>query len=193
MKYCIKCGHQLDDEDIFCDKCGEPADSSKTDSTPAEENIKSDNYSPKKKNRFIKIFAALSAAVVVCIGGYLLIDWIQIEINAKKINDLYEETRQQMQTEATSIVTNVQTEPVSIAPAKTTSAKTTAIQETTKATEKKPEVHYSLYTAILNELTLGYSYYDLSNCYYTLYDINGDGIYELIINFSDGSFHGVIG
>lgn len=58
--------------------------------------------------------------------------------------------------------------------------------EAAKAIEA-PDVNYSLYTAAINKICLQYYGYDLSNCYYTLFDINRDGVQELIINVAEGS------
>ena len=58
-------------------------------------------------------------------------------------------------------------------------------QKTTEAVEE-PDINYSLYGAAIDKMCLIYGDY-LDNCYYTMYDIDKNGVYELILKLGDGS------
>lgn len=63
---------------------------------------------------------------------------------------------------------------------------TTTTKQTTTEAAQAPDVNYSLYGAAIDKMCLIYGDY-IDNCWYTLYDVDKNGVYELILKIGDGS------
>ncbi len=77
MKYCPYCGNPLEDEMIFCNKCGKPFPIlSDIDNNPAngpQRNVSYENQStttPPKKNGFLRVIIIILALAVACTYGW---------------------------------------------------------------------------------------------------------------------------
>ena len=190
-KKCPKCGQMLGEDDAFCFKCGETVDSKVQESKINIAHDSSKISSPdmiqeataKKKKQFWIAFTATLAVAIVGFVGYTIYEQLQIKKGADEILELFDEKeRESIAVTESAIPPISSTKNVSA----TKSVTTTSKPKTTEV-NKTSDVNYSLYTAAINKICLQYDGYDLSNCYYTLYDIDRDGVKELIINVADGS------
>lgn len=94
MKYCYKCGHQLNDSDLFCDRCGEkqyaahtnvsaenqppvsngtmPADQSAVNFTPSQGYYPQNVQPAAKSNKKLALIFGISAGALVLITGIVI-------------------------------------------------------------------------------------------------------------------------
>lgn len=96
MSYCTKCGNKLEENDVYCIKCGAAVGNQimevhhdKGDSQKLVENYKSDNYELRERKRnYSKIASGCIIAVVICfILGYIFKDTLYFEYYNYKANN----------------------------------------------------------------------------------------------------------
>ncbi|MEE0439239.1 MAG: zinc-ribbon domain-containing protein [Ruminococcus sp.] len=194
--FCKKCGNPLQDGSRFCPKCGA---SMQNDTNPfvspfPEENVGTSMQMPQemavpeKRSRKTAWIAGISCACVLLLAAAGLIYFLVL---APKDNDADHSAKKKaaMETTVTELTTErtKQTkEQTTEKKNKQTTTKTTAATEpaTTEAPEKRTGDE-SVYASVLQETQIEADQnYDTSLLYdlYYLYDINQDGVRELLVH-----------
>lgn len=189
--FCKNCGKQLDDNANFCEYCG-----NSTGDNPimfASENNPASNKSKKK----IIIISVISALILLIAGlvGYLIYEEIQVRRMSDEIR-----SHSIINTESDIVNTTVNSEQTTAKQIQTTKSTTTTTAVTTAAkSQEKAEVSgkYLVYLTLLNaaesESAAEYGTNDLLYYQYYLYDINHDGVYELLIHIGTCEADAMIG
>jgi hypothetical protein len=88
---------------------------------------------------------------------------------------------EQVETSYSQLETAISTETITTAKAETTLKQT----EMTTTEPPKNSVNYAIYSHLLSECCVKLSDYNASYCYYSLYDVDQDGTYEIMINIGN--------
>lgn len=190
--FCKNCGKQIDDNANFCEYCG-----NSTSDNPimfASENNPVSNKSKKK----IIIISVISALILLIAGlvGFLIYEEIQVRRMSEQIR-----SHSMINTESDIVNTTVNSEQTTakqIQTTKSSTTTTTAITTAAKSQEKaETSGKYLAYLTLLNaaesESAAEYGTNDLLYYQYYLYDINHDGVYELLIHIGTCEADAMIG
>lgn len=187
--FCPNCGNKIEDDAIFCENCG----ANINDNTNATDKVVNTITLPKKSKKKPIIIALFSAIIlfIAATVAYSAYEWIKEkrmseEIRSHSIVSDFDNMH------TTIKVTHTQTTQTTIS--KVTTTVTTAVDKVQKESEESEK--YLIYLAILKEADAEFKgeYGDMYIPYYQyyLYDINHDGIYELLFHFGESEADAVI-
>ena len=190
--FCENCGKQIDDDAKFCEYCGAIIDNN-SDTFSAESSLQNVASNTSKKKTIIIAVILLFVLIIAGIAAYLTYEQIQIKHGADEILSLMEDDSSD-EFNSNNITAHTQTTQITTEKAITTTVKTTAIPKSQDKVEKSK--NYLIYLAMLNEMDAEFKreFGDMYIPYYKyyLYDINHDGIYELIVHFGESEADAVI-
>ena len=191
--FCENCGKQIDDDAKFCKHCGAAISEEieiigKTTAT----------VSVTKKSKKKLIIIAVVSAIILFIAAavaYSTYEWFKEKQMSKEIDShsIFNSDNESKPEDTTKPTAKITTQKVTTTPIATTKATTTVARKQDKVEKSK---NYLPYFVLLNEIDAEYKR-EFGDTYipyyqYYLYDINHDGIYELLIHFGESEAEAVI-
>jgi len=176
MKFCDECGATLEDDVWFCDECGanieKPSETKKDDDKIADKNSIENNSSRGKKRNYKNIILVIASMIIVSISSVFVTFAITNRDNKDDNTKVASvEAEKRVEKEAEEITTEEVTTVEETTTEEVTTEEITTQEPTTEA------INYYLYIPILQEVLKNNN--DYNN--YTIYDMNNDGIYELVV------------
>lgn len=91
MKYCKKCGAEMTDESMFCKKCGAKFEKSTQAETQKEKQTDNISHDVSQSNRNSKGLLIALAVICVCLAGFAIYEYTQVQSSKAYSNQLEEQ------------------------------------------------------------------------------------------------------